>query len=60
MPADMLNPIYTTMIDGYNYYCLFDVNASVYNVVQSKINHKYILLAYSINDELLTIIELKY
>ena len=60
MPADMLNPIYTTMIAGYNYYCLFDVNASVYNVVQSKINHKYILLAYSINDELLTIIELKY
>lgn len=60
MPADMLDPIYTSRITGCDYYCLFDVNASTYNNVQSKANHKYILLAYNTNDELLTIIELTY
>lgn len=60
MPADMLDPIYTSRITGCDYYCLFDVNASTYNDVQSKVNHKYILLAYNTNDELLTIIELTY
>ena len=60
MPADMLDPIYTSRITGCDYYCLFDVNASTYNDVQSKANHEYILLAYNTNDELLTIIELTY
>lgn len=60
MPADMLDPIYTSMINSCDYYCLFDANASTYNNVQSKANHKYILLAYNTNDELLKIIELIY
>ena len=60
MPADMLDSIYISRITGCDYYCLFDVNASTYNNVQSKANHKYILLAYNTNDELLTIIELIY
>jgi hypothetical protein len=60
IPADMLDPIYTSRITGCDYYCLFDVNASTYNDVHPKVNHKYILLAYNTNDELLMIIELTY
>ena len=60
IPADMLDLSNTMAISGSEYYLLYDIDSSIYNTVNSKANHRYMLLAYNVDGGLLMIIELTY